>query len=248
MNIRKWLAPVVDVHIRSGFKNYMRYRKDWRAYSQMPNAETLQLKDASPQLHDRTPSNPYDPHYFFQGIWATKKIKKSNVSAHVDVGSQAIFVGLLSVITHVTYIDIRPMPLSLDNYESRQGSILDMPYDDNSIPSLSCLHVTEHIGLGRYGDPLDPEGSKKAIQELARVLAPGGNLYFSLPIGKPRVCFNAHRIHSPHQILDYFSDLQLVSFSVSSDKNELLLDANPYDFLNANYACGMFHFTKLSQT
>jgi hypothetical protein len=244
MSIRKWLTPIITFHIRSGIKNYIRYYSDWRAYSSMPNAESLQIKDAYPQLHDRTPTNPYDPHYFFQGVWATKKIKQSNIQAHVDVGSQALYVGLLTAITHVTYIDIRPMPLPLDNYESREGSILEMPYDANSIPSLSCLHVAEHIGLGRYGDPLDPEGTKKATQELTRVLAPGGNLYFSLPIGKPRVCFNAHRIHSPQQILDYFSDLQLVSFSATSDTSEFILDADPNDFANVNYSCGMFHFTK----
>jgi hypothetical protein len=85
---------------------------------------------------------------------------------------------------------------NLDNFISKRGSILLIPYENNSIKSLSCLYVAEHIGLGRYGDPLDPFGTKKAAKELSRVLALDGNLYFSLPIGKPKLYFNAHRIHS----------------------------------------------------
>jgi len=112
------------------------------------------------------------------------------------------------------------------------------------VQSISCLHVAEHVGLGRYGDPLDPQGTQKAAYELTRVLAKGGQLYFSLPIGKPRVCFNAHRIHSPGQILEYFKGLKLVGFSGVTDFGRFAENIPPTDLENANYACGMFHFTK----
>jgi hypothetical protein len=35
------------------------------------------------------------------------------------------------------------------------------------------MHVVEHVGLGRYGDALDPKGDARACAELARVLAQG---------------------------------------------------------------------------
>jgi hypothetical protein len=104
--------------------------------------------------------------------------------------------------------------------------------------------VAEHIGLGRYGDPLHPEGTKKAAGELVRILAPTGNLYFSVPVGKPRVCFNAHRIHSPQQILSYFHDLELLQFSGIDDDGICRQDIAPGDLADATYACGLFHFTK----
>jgi SAM-dependent methyltransferase len=116
--------------------------------------------------------------------------------------------------------------------------------ESNSVRSLSCLHVAEHIGLGRYGDPLDPHGTLKACRELARVLAPGGNLYFSLPVGKPRLCFNAHRIHSVGQILDYFRDLSLVELSGIDDERRVMLQMEKSALDNADYGCGLFHFTK----
>ena len=197
-----------------------------------------------PILDERTSTTTFDTHYFYQDIWAFRKILESGTKAHVDVGSKVDYVGFLSTITQVTFIDIRPLITDLPDLESKAGSILEMPYPDGSVSSLSCLHVAEHIGLGRYGDPLDPLGTVKACRELQRVLAPGGNLYFGLPIGKPRVCFNAHRIHSTEQILEYFSGLKLVEFSFVNDKGNFMQNVEPDIARDAKYGCGLFQFTK----
>lgn len=243
--LKKWISPIIDLHKMSvGLREYVRFFRTWRAYSAMPNAEILSWRDAYPCLFDRTSRTGIDAHYFYQGVWAMRKIKDSSEVDHVDVGSLVSFVGLLSTITNVTFIDIRPATVVLENFESRSGSIVAMPFADNSVRSLSCLHVAEHIGLGRYGDPLDPLGTRKAADELARVLAHGGQLYFSLPVGKPRVQFNAHRIHAPGQILEYFSGLELVSFSAVTDRGEFKHTINPADMEQARYGCGMFHFVK----
>jgi hypothetical protein len=130
------------------------------------------------------------------------------------------------------------------NLESKKGSILDLPYEDDSLESISCLHVAEHVGLGRYGDPLDPLGTKKAAVELGRCLARGGNLFFSVPVGKPRVCFNAHRIHAPGQILDYFGGLKLVELSGTDDDKQFRENVDVDILANGRYGCGMFWFTK----
>ena len=111
--------------------------------------------------------------------------------------------------------------------------------------SLSCLHVAEHIGLGRYGDKLDPHGTKKAAKELARVLARGGSLYFSLPIGKERLCFNAHRIHSPGRVLEYFKGLELVELSGVDDFGVLHKNLDVEKMCSWDYGCGLFHFRKV---
>lgn len=76
------------------------------------------------------------------------------------------------------------------------------------------MHVIEHIGLGRYGDPVDPDGDLKAIAELKSVLAKRGNLLFVAPSGQPKVMFNAHRIYSHNQIMEYFEDMKLEEFSL----------------------------------
>lgn len=245
MSLDALISPIVDVkRVRSGLWEYIRFAKSWREYASTANAEPLSLRHAHPCLFDRTATHPFDPHYFYQDVWAFKAILASHAQQHVDVGSRAILVGLLTAITHTVFVDIRPLDVSLEQFRSQPGSILALPFANNSVTSLSCLHVAEHIGLGRYGDALDPLGTQKAIAELSRVLAPGGNLYFSIPVGKPRVCFNAHRIHSPEQILEFFSDLELMSFSGIDDGGRYLEDISVHELADSDYACGLFWYTK----
>ena len=129
-----------------------------------------------------------------------RRIVANRPGRHLDVGSHNLFANLLSAVVPVTFLDYRPLNAKLAGLSCVGGNILELPFADDSAESLSCLHVAEHIGLGRYGDPLDPEGTKKAVRELGRVLAGDGRLYFALPVGRPRVCFNAHRVHSPEAI------------------------------------------------
>ena len=243
--IYRWLKPLIDPSMLvRGIPRYVDFLKDWAEYSRLEGSESIKLLDTYPCIHKKTQTTSFDTHYFYQDIWAFKKIYEFRPNHHVDVGSAIDFVGFLTAITKVTFVDIRPLLATLDNFESRKGSILSLPFEDNSLLSLSCLHVAEHIGLGRYGDPFDPLGTEKACKELSRVLAPKGKLYFSVPVGKPRLCFNAHRIHSPEQIIDYFSDLELVEFSGIDDKGRFISNADISIFKNEDYGCGLFWFKK----
>ena len=115
---------------------------------------------------------------------------------------------------------------------------------NRSVPSVSCLHVTEHIGLGRYGDPLIADGTRLACAELQRVLAPGGHLFFAVPVGKERICFNAHRIHAPETIVGYFHELELLEFSGVTDQGYYGAHLDLRDFSKNCYACGLFWFKR----
>jgi SAM-dependent methyltransferase len=53
----------------------------------------------------------------------------------------------------------------------------------------------EHDGLGRYGDPLDPDGDFKAMNNVKKMLRPGGLLFLSIPIGPDYLVWNVHRIY-----------------------------------------------------
>ncbi len=243
--MKRWLSQIIDIHrLKYAFPNYLRYLRDWKKYSRMEGAEPIRILDTFPQIHDKTMTTSFDIHYFYQDIWAFKRIFESKCAHHIDVGSRIDFIGFLTVITKVTFIDIRPLLANLENFESKRGSILAMPYKKNSIPSISCLHVAEHIGLGRYGDPLDPLGTKKAAKELSRILAPKGNLYFSLPIGKPRLCFNGHRIHSTKQIINYFSSLSVIELSGIDDNGNFIRNIDRKILDSCNYGCGLFWFKK----
>jgi hypothetical protein len=240
-----WIQPILDpIKLLNSIPRYFGFIADWIRYSRKEGAEDIKLLDVRPCLHEKTKTSEFDKHYFYQDIWAFQRIYKSKVGHHIDVGSRIDFIGFLSVITKVNFIDIRPIETNIENLEPTKGDILSLPFKNDSILSLSCLHVVEHIGLGRYGDPINPFGTKKACKELSRILVKGGNLYFSLPIGKPKLCFNAHRIHSSSQILQYFESLELVEFSGVGDDGIFKENISINTFNNANYACGLFHFRK----
>lgn len=222
-----------------------RFQAELAIYRSMPGGEGVRDEDLNPQLHDRTPTNPYDDHYFHQDVWAARRVAEIVPSRHVDVGSRVDYVGFLTAICPVAFVDIRPLPVQIDDFESITGSILDMPFEDRSLESVSCLHVAEHIGLGRYGDPLDPQGTVKAAAELQRVLAPGGHLLFSGPVGRKRTCFNAHRVHDVFEIVnEFFPELELVEFSGVDDRYIFRRHRALEELAGSEYACGMFHFVR----
>ena len=110
------------------------------------------------------------------------------------------------------------------------------------------MHVIEHVGLGRYGDPLDPNGDIKAIDELKRVTALGGYIIFVTPVGRPTIKYNAHRIFSYEQIISRFSGCQLTEFSLIQDDNiggSIFYNADPQLVAKQSYGCGLFVFKKI---
>ena len=54
---------------------------------------------------------------------------------------------------------------------------------------------------------LDPSGTIRVCEELDRVLADDGLLVFSLPVGKRRTMYNAHRIHPASDVPAFFPTL-----------------------------------------
>lgn len=223
---------------------FLRYLRDVRAYRALPGAEPLRLRDAYPKVADRVLTTPYDAHYLPQDAWAAQRVAERAPAHHVDVGSRVELACFLTALTKVTFIDIRPLDLELEGLESLAGSILDLPFEDRTLQSVSCLHVAEHIGFGRYGDPLDPEGTRRAMSELQRVLAPGGHLLFSLPVGRPRVCFNAHRVHDPRDIAAAFTELELVEFAGVDDDGRFRRNRQLAELADQAYACGMYRFVR----
>lgn len=221
-----------------------RYWWERARYQRLPGAERLSIADSYPCLHERTAATRVDRHYFYQSAWVTRRIMEHAPARHVDVGSDNRWVACLTAHVPVTSIDIRPLPVEVENLECRAGSVLELPFDDHSLESISCLHVVEHVGLGRYGDPLDPKGTAKACRELARVVAPGGRLYLSLPVGRPRVCFNAHRVTDPVRVIALCEGLSLVEFSAVDDTHRLAENVAPEGYRDADYACGIFVFER----
>lgn len=210
----------------------------------------LKWKDRYPCLFDNTSTTGFDRHYIYHLAWASRLIKMSNPSKHVDISSSLYFCSILSAFIPVEFYDYRPANLVLSGLNSERADLLHLHFPDNSISSISCMHTVEHVGLGRYGDSIDYEGDLKAMSELARVLAIDGNLFFVVPIGdKSIIQFNAHRIYTKNQVIEHFNslNLELKEFTLIPENGidgGLVLDPSIELLSKQKYSCGCFLFTR----
>jgi hypothetical protein len=161
--------------------------------------------------------------YFLQDRTVARWIYDSKPQRHVDVGSRLDgFVGILSVFREVEVIDIRPQSATIPNIKFHQMDLMvELPENwVHCTDSLSCLHTIEHFGLGRYGDSINPSGHLTGITQLKRMVAPGGMLYLSTPIGPQRLEFNAHRVFAVQTLIDWFAAGWIIEkFAIIDDQN-----------------------------
>lgn len=217
-------------------------QKEYLVFEQMTKNNRFEFHFLSRFIKD-TELTKYDHKYILHAAWAARILAKIRPEKHVDIASSLHFNTLVSAFIPMDFYEYNPFEINLSNLQMKYADLTALPFPDNSIPSLSCMHVVEHIGLGRYGDMLDPEGDLKAISELKRVLA--GDLLFVVPLcGKPKVLFNLHRIYSYDQIIDYFKDLKLVEFALIPDTGCLVEQANGELANEQDYGCGCFWFKK----
>ena len=175
-----------------------------------------------------------------------RQLMRHKPAEHVDISSSLYVVALGSAVVPMHHLDYRPPLLTLDNLDCGAGNLMALPFANATVASLSCMHVIEHIGLSRYGDPLDPLGDVKAALELARVKAPGGRFLFATPVGRARVCFNGHRIYGFEMVSGLFSELKLEEWALipENPSEGLVQNAAPELINSQKYACGRFVFRK----
>ena len=188
-------------------------------------------------------------HYFHQDLLVAGLIHKAAPRRHVDVGSRIDgFVAHVASFRPIEIIDIRPMPgLVHAQINFLQGDLMQL--DDRLVglcDSLSCLHALEHFGLGRYGDPIDPDGHMKGFANLHRMLEPGGTLYLSFPVGVSAVHFNAQRVFDPAEVMRWCEGrFELHQFNCVDDQGALQLNAAIEPARSLRYGCGIFVLKKL---
>ena len=251
IQIRKWLDYFKK--IIKYFKRVINFVADFKEFKRQQALNSSEFSslcwaDLMPCLNDMQSTTGFDRHYLYHPAWAARVLAKTKPALHTDISSIIHFSSLVSAFIPTRFYDYRPVDVCLNDLACGAADLLKLPFNDNSIESLSCMHVVEHVGLGRYGDPIDSLGDSKSMQELSRVLAVGGNLLVVVPVGKPNIIFNAHRIYSYEQVVNAFSALNLIEFAlIPEDPKDggICYDATRLDVANQVYGCGCFWFKKL---
>ncbi|NMC31919.1 MAG: DUF268 domain-containing protein [Veillonellaceae bacterium] len=243
--------PAIQEIFIHKFMAHENYRKQFLAFKkqfdQNPREFIIDWEERFPCLDDSTQGLGFEPHYTYHTAWAARILAENRPRCHVDISSALYFATIVSAFIPVQYYEFRPPNIKLSGLNAQSIDLQQLPFEDNSVDSLSCMHVVEHLGLGRYGDSLNSDADLQAIQELKRVLAHNGSLLFVVPIGKARIQYNAHRIYSYEQIVGYFSELSLREFSLIPDnalQTGMIRDATRQDCDLQSWGCGCFWFVK----
>jgi hypothetical protein len=176
-----------------------------------------------PCLHDRYEEGGTTKNeYFWQDLLVARWIHDAKPQKHVDVGSRVDgFVAHVASFREIEVFDVRPTINQIPGVVFKQADLMQpvvLPSAGGRgyCDSISCLHAIEHFGLGRYGDPIDPQGYERGIANMAQWLKPDGRFYLSTPIGQERVEFNANYVFDPRTIIrcTESSGLNLVELTV----------------------------------
>ena len=190
--------------------------------------------------------------YFWQDLVVARMIFAAQPERHVDVGSRVDgFVAHVASFREIEVLDIRPISTTVPGVVFRQLDLMNADTMAEYCDSLSCLHALEHFGLGRYGDPIDPAGFDRGLVNIARLLKPRGVLYLSVPVGLPRVEFNAQRVSDPRVVTAQAKrcSLELRGLSVIKSGSSLERlepsESQLTQLAAQRYALAIFEFTKV---
>lgn len=235
-------------------RSAVKIRRDLAKYRSLNKRESMAYDKKYRWFIDESEKEAGSPGpYYWQDLWAATKIIERRPTVHYDIGSRVdgFIAHLQAAKIRTNLIDIRPLKSKLPYIDFTQADATSLKgIADESVESISALCSLEHFGLGRYGDPIDPEACFRAFRSIQRVLKKGGRCYISVPIGGEHVEFNAQRIFYAQTVIDAFSDCDLVSLSCNTMGKDMQLmdikDVHQFDgeMNNRGGRFGLFEFVK----
>lgn len=248
------IDPKRAVRATRGLRPFLTNRAEIRRQFRASAAREFPLGKLYPCLSDRYESSGVASGvYFHQDLLVAQWVYENSPRRHCDVGSRVDgFVAHVATFREIEVFDIRQLRTSAKNIRFRRCDLMDEEsVADIQTDSLSCLHTLEHLGLGRYGDPVDYDGYRRGWDTLRRMLEPGGRLYFSVPMGPQRIEFDAHRVFSVPFLVEEMIEgrYEIERFAYTDDSGEPCRDADPRGAdarrnFGCNWGCAIFQLRK----
>jgi hypothetical protein len=205
---KQLFRPSVMVRTAAYLPQYLREFGELKADA-VKKGVNLTVKERFPVALDYS-GNSINRHYWFQDIHVARSVidKSRDVPGHlhIDIGSriEGFITSLLAARINLVFGEINLPKIDFEGARIARIDLQDMSPDQfEGATSVSCLHVIEHLGLGKYGDKIDALGHLKVFRDFHRVVPDGCVVYVSSPTSSaPGIVFNAGRHLDPAEMCE----------------------------------------------
>ncbi len=130
-------------------------------------------------------------------LWLYKALKKYDIT-----GLDVAIMGSAKPRYEAVCLAFGGNPMTIEynkifSKDTRLKVLTTDEYERNPVKFDAAFSISsfEHYGLGRYGDPLMPNGDLEIMEKMKNILKPGGLLFLAVPIGQDTLVWNAHRVY-----------------------------------------------------
>jgi hypothetical protein len=216
-NIRRRILHVVGIDILVLFKIFYLPKYFFQLYKWKKLGGSVDGYEPILSDYSGTEAGQFNEGYYYQDIMVASHIHATRPQRHVTIGSNITgFVGHIATFMPIDVVDIRPLTaIAYPNIQFIQRDLGSPNFynPDLMSDSVSCLSCIHHVGIGRYGDAVNPDGPFNALDNLQKIVKPGGMLYIGTSVGpKSRVIFNTYRVFTVNEILDHLPNFELIRF------------------------------------
>lgn len=132
---------------------------------------------------------------FFAQFWTTKRVQFPNGACVLEIGcAEADWLTPMKALRpdlHLTGVDQRDHTKRPGADRLIKGDVLTANiFEPGQFDAIVSVSTIEHVGLGEYGDALNPDGDTVAMAHMKAWLKPGGVVYLDVPYrpdGPPRL-------------------------------------------------------------
>ncbi len=155
------------------------------------------------QIEDyiKSAANKERPYYRQTNDYLYSALEKYH---HVIKGKEVAIIGSAKpwFESMIIFYGGHPTTIEYNRIISEDPRLTIMTVDDYKVKpkkfdAVLSISSFEHDGLGRYGDPINPNGDLEAMKNTKKMLKKGGLLFLAVPVGPDHLWWNIHRVYGP---------------------------------------------------